>query len=73
MGSPFTENGAGTSGPLTMFAMRIAASADYEITPNIIATATPFAFSLSPAKAGLRDDIGAILRFDFMVGVGYRM
>jgi hypothetical protein len=73
MGNPFTEAGASTSGTLTMFAFRLGASADYEITKNIIATATPLGFTISPAKAGLRSDVGAITRFDFMLGVGYRM
>lgn len=73
MGNPFTENGAATSGALAMFALRVAASADYEITPNLIGTVTPLAFSYSPAKAGLRNDISAITRIDFMLGIGYRM
>jgi hypothetical protein len=73
MGNPFTENGAGTSGALTMLNIRLAASADYAITPNLVATVTPIAFSFSPAKTGLREDIGSIIRLDFMLGVGYRM
>lgn len=70
--SPFTGN-AETTGALTMFHVRLGVSADYAITPNVIATVAPFAFSYSPAKAGLREDISAITAIDFMVGVGYRM
>ena len=73
MGSPFTKAGAGTSGTLTMFALRLAASVDYMLTPNLFATVTPVAFSYSPAKTGLREDIKALTRLDFMLGIGYRM
>ncbi len=70
--SPFT-NFAPTSGALTMLHIRTGISADYAFTPNIIATLMPFAFSYSPAKAGLREDIKSITAIDFMVGLGYRM
>ena len=69
--SPFTS-GAETTGALAMFHVRVGVSADYEITPNLIAT-LPLAFSYSPAKDGLADDISSITAFDFMVGIGYRM
>ena len=71
MGSPFTKNGVGTSGALGMFALRLGLSADYAITPNLFATATPFALSFSPASSGLV--FSSLVRLDFMVGVGYRM
>lgn len=71
-GSPFTK-GAPTSGSLVMPHVRIGLSADYAITPNLLATATPIAFSYSPPKEGLRDDIKAITAIDFMIGLGYRM
>jgi len=70
--SPFTGN-APTSGALTMFHVRAAASADYAVTPNIIVTATPIAFTYSPPKDGLIMDITAITSIDFMIGIGYRM
>lgn len=73
MGNPFTEGGQGTTGMLAMFALRAAVAADYEITKNISATLTPFAFTYSPAKSGLRADISAITSIDFLIGVGYRM
>lgn len=72
-GNPFTEAGAGTTGTLVMPAVRFAVSGDYLITPNLFATATPFAFQYSPAKEGLRMDIKSITQVDFLVGVGYRM
>ena len=72
-GNPFTAMGAPTSGALTMFAVRAAVSGDYLITNNFFATITPLAFTYSPPKSGLRDDIKSITRLDFMVGVGYRM
>jgi hypothetical protein len=70
--SPFTAF-APTSGGLTMFHIRAGISADYAFTPNVIATLIPFAFSYSPAKTGLREDITSITTIDFMVGLGYRM
>lgn len=70
--SPFT-NGAPTSGALSMLHLRVGVSADYAITPNFIATLAPIAFSFSPAKTGLREDITSIRALDFMVGLGYRM
>ena len=70
--SPFT-NLAPTSGALPMFHLRVSVSADYAITPNVIATVVPLAFSYSPPASGLRDDIKSILALDFMLGLGYRM
>jgi hypothetical protein len=70
--SPFTSF-APTSGALPMFHLRLAVSADYAITPNVIATVVPLAFSYSPPAAGLRDDIKSIRALDFMLGLGYRM
>ncbi len=70
-GSPFT-GGQPTTGALSMFHVRVGVSADYELTPNLIAT-IPLAFSYSPPKEGLSEDIKSITAFDFMVGLGYRM
>ena len=72
MGSPYTNGGAPTSGALAMFALRIAAAGEYELTPNLVATFTP-AFAFSPAKSGMRDDIKSLTRLDVLFGVGYRM
>jgi hypothetical protein len=71
--SRFT-NGAPTSGALTMFHVRLAASADYAFTRNIVGTVTPIAFTMSPPKEGLDDSIKRITSIDFlMLGIGYRM
>jgi tetratricopeptide (TPR) repeat protein len=67
--SPFTERAQTEGGALAMFHVRAGASFDYAITPNVVAT-VPLALGFSPAKSGLS---GAIVSFDFMVGVGYRM
>ncbi len=72
-GNPFTQMGAGTTGSLAMFAVRAGLSGDYAVTPNVVVTITPIAFTYSPAKSGLRDDIKSLTRLDFMLGLGYRM
>jgi tetratricopeptide (TPR) repeat protein len=70
--SPFT-GGNVTSGALSMFHVRGALSADYAITPNVVLTFAPVAFTYSPPKAGLVADIKSITSIDFaMVGIGYR-
>jgi len=71
-GTNFTM-GMMTSGALTMFHVRGAASADYAVTPNIVVTVMPVAFSYSPPKTGLNDTIKSITAIDFMAGIGYRM
>lgn len=71
MGSPFTKNGAPTTGTLAMFAVRVGASVDYAVTPNVYVVVAPVTFSYSPAKDGLA--FTALTRLDFMAGVGYRM
>ncbi|HEX8108490.1 MAG TPA: hypothetical protein VF516_12240, partial [Kofleriaceae bacterium] len=68
--SPFTNN-APTTGALTMFHARAAVSADYAITPNLVLTAMPGAFTYSPAAQGIVGG-GAIWSYDFMLGIGYR-
>ena len=70
--SPFTAE-MPADGSLSMLAVRGAVSADFGVTPNVLITATPFAFGYSPAADGLRKDIGSITRIDFMIGLGYRM
>jgi hypothetical protein len=73
MGNPFTQNGAATTGALGMLAVRVGVAADYMVTPNVLITVAPIAFTYSPAKDGLRSDIKSLTRLDFMLGVGYRM
>lgn len=72
MGNPFTEGGNPASGALTAFAVRGAASVDYAVTPNVLVSATPFAFSYSPAPAGFKSEIPSLTIMSFMVGVGYQ-
>jgi hypothetical protein len=71
MGNPFTVNEQSTTGTLAMFNLRIAVSGDYDINKNLFVTATPFAFSFSPAKSGLQ--ASSITTINFSVGAGYRM
>jgi hypothetical protein len=71
-GSPFTA-GAETSGALSMFHLRAALSVDYAFTPNFVGTVMPIAFTYSPPKDGLDEDIKSITSIDFMLGIGYRM
>lgn len=73
LGNPFTVNMAPTTGALTMLAGRAALSLDVAITQSFILTITPLAFSYSPPKAGLLEEIKSIQRFDITLGVGYRM
>ncbi|HEV7554640.1 MAG TPA: tetratricopeptide repeat protein [Kofleriaceae bacterium] len=72
MGNPFTDMGNPTSGALGMLNVRLGASVEYAITPNVVAI-VPLAFSYSPPKSGLKSSITSITQFDFMVGLGYRM
>jgi hypothetical protein len=68
--SPFT-NGAPTTGALAMFHARVAVSADYAVTPNLVLTAMPGAFTYSPAAQGIVGG-GAVWSYDLMVGIGFR-
>lgn len=72
-GNPFTMSGSAATGTLSALLVRAALSADYAITNNFIVTATPIAFSYSPAPSGLLSSISSLTTLSFMVGVGYRM
>jgi hypothetical protein len=72
-GNPFTTNGAGTTGALGMFALRVSASIDYAITNSVVATIAPLTFSYSPASSGLVDTIKSFARVDVLLGLGVRM
>jgi hypothetical protein len=70
--SAFTGGGM-TTGALSMFHIRGAVSGEWALTPNVVLTLTPVAFTYSPPKAGLADDVKSITSIDFaMVGIGYR-
>ena len=71
-GNPFTMDGIAATGALSAFHARVAVSADYLVTPNVVLTATPFAFSYSPAPSGLNPTISSLTMMTFLVGVGYR-
>jgi hypothetical protein len=72
MGNPFTEGGTPASGALTTVLARGAVSADYAVTPNVVITATPFAFAYTPAPKGFIPDISSLTTMSFLVGVGYQ-
>jgi hypothetical protein len=76
-GNPYTQGnmelgGAPTSGALGMFNARFGIGADYAVGGGLIITATPFAFSYSPPKKGLHEDLSAITQIQMLVGVGYQ-
>lgn len=72
-GNPFTIDAVAATGALATPAVRIGLSGEYALTKNIAAVVTPIAFSYSTAKDGLKDEISAFTRLEFMVGIGYRM
>ncbi|HEY5927255.1 MAG TPA: tetratricopeptide repeat protein [Kofleriaceae bacterium] len=71
-GNPFTMMGTPATGPLSTFMARVAVSADYAITPNLIVTVTPFAFTYSPPPSGFEDSISSLTTMSFLAGIGYR-
>jgi hypothetical protein len=71
-GNPFTEGGAPATGALATFLARVGVSADYAVTPNIVLTLTPFAFSYSPVPTGFQPMITSLTTFSFLAGIGYR-
>jgi hypothetical protein len=72
-GTPFTKGVTEPKGTVTMFMVRTGVTAEYAITPNVVGFATPLAFSYSPPGDGINPDISSLTRFDFLLGVGYRM
>ena len=71
-GNPFTQDGSPATGALSTFMARVALSADYAVTPNVIITAMPIAFSYSTVPAGFDPTIKSLTTLSFMAGVGYR-
>lgn len=71
-GNPFTHMGAPATGALGVFHARVAASADYAVTPNLVVTVTPIAFAYSPAPKGFDPSITSLTTLSFLAGVGYR-
>jgi len=72
MNNPFTEGGATASGALSTFLLRGALSADYQITPNIVATLMPIAFTHSAAPKGFDSSIPNLRTISIMAGIAYQ-
>jgi len=67
----FLEPGKIADGSPSMFHLRIAVGAAYEIMPGIAVTLQPLAFAYSPTADGFL--ASSINRFDFLAGVVYRL
>jgi hypothetical protein len=72
-GNPFTVNGAPTSGPLSMLALRGAVGLELALHERVRLVATPFGFWFSPPKAGLDPSIHRLTRMDFTLGIALRL
>jgi hypothetical protein len=72
-GNPFTPPGMTATGTLLMPLFRIGVSGEYAITKNLSAAVTPIAFSYSPPKDGMKEEIKSLTRLEFTAGIGYRM
>lgn len=72
-GNPFTPAGMTATGTLLMPLLRIGVSGEYAITKNLSAAVTPIAFSYSPPKDGMKEEIKSLTRLEFTAGIGYRM
>jgi hypothetical protein len=60
-----------TAQSFTMLNVRFGVAADYAITPNVIATLSPFNFGYSPGADGMFAE--SISEIDILLGIGYRM
>lgn len=69
----FLEPGMVSDGSPSMLNLRVAIGAEYALMPNLGVSVYPLVYSFSPAKDGFREDISSIQRFDFLVGVSYRL
>jgi hypothetical protein len=72
-GSVFLPDDTMATGALGMFNVRAGIGAEYLITDNLVLSASPFVFSYSPAKEGLRAEVDKFVRIDFIAGLGYRL
>jgi hypothetical protein len=72
-GNPYTVDGAAASGPLSMFSFQAGVGTDFAITDAFSIGVTPFVFSLSPPKAGLRAEIDRIQRISATAGISLRL
>jgi hypothetical protein len=71
--NPFTLGGAVPSRPLTMFNVRVELGVAYNITPNLVVSVSPFVFAYSPADESLNALVGSLIRYDLLIGAGYRL
>lgn len=67
----FIPEGTMATSTLGMFSARASVGADYALSENLVLTISPFIVSYSPPDSGLRAEIDQLLRFDFMLGLGY--
>jgi hypothetical protein len=73
-GNPFTAGEAEVEGgALGTFGLRGGLVVEYAVGGGLSVTATPFAFTYSPAPSGLLDSISSITRIDILVGLGYSL
>jgi Tetratricopeptide repeat len=72
-GSVFLPDDTMATGALGMFNLRTGIGAEYLLTENLVLSVSPFVFSYSPAKEGLRAEVDKFVRFDFIAGLGYRL
>jgi hypothetical protein len=71
--NPFTLGGGVPDRPLTMFNARVELGLAYAITPNLVVSASPFVLAYSPADKSLSDLVGSLLRYELLIGAGYRL
>jgi hypothetical protein len=72
-GSVFLPDGTMATGALGMLNLRIGIGAEYLLTENLVLSLSPFVYSYSPAKEGLRAEVDKFVRIDFIAGLGYRL
>lgn len=72
-GNVFLEEGVTVTGALGIFHMRGQLAAEYEVTSNLALTLSPLAFSYSPHRNGLSQDIDSITRLEILAGVAFRL
>lgn len=69
----FIPDGTMATSALGMFQVRASVGAEYSLNENLVLTVSPFIVSYSPPNDGLRVEIDKFVRFEFTVGVGYRL
>jgi hypothetical protein len=72
-GSVFLPDDTMATGALGMFNLRAGIGAEYLLTENLVLSISPFVYSYSPAKEGLRAEVDKFVRIDFIAGLGYRL